>query len=198
MSENVMILEQFDDGAGGLDPASVRAQQERAADYAEGFAAGEAAALSRAMEQNKQLQIAADALEQKLAAFDDTAAAYLCEALAAAVAKIFPALTEKGFAQEAAAAMDDIVQKSDAARVVVKTAPDKLETVNAAISALPIASRATVVEDETLSGFEIRAEWSHGGIAVDTEKATALFIASLEQAMQELRDEGKNDRSIEH
>ncbi len=191
MSGNVLILEQFDDAAGGLDSAGVRAQQKRAADYAEGFAAGEAAALSRAMEQNQQLQIAAEAIERKLAMFDDMAAGHLCEALVAAVEKIFPALAEKIFAHEAAAAMNDIIQKSDKATLAVRTAPERLETVRAAIAALSLAERSAVASDDTLSGFEVCAEWDHGGISVDTEKATALFIAALEQATQELRDENK-------
>ncbi len=190
MSENVLIFEQFDD-AGALGAVGVRAQQERAADYAEGFAAGEAAALSRAMEQNTQLQAAADAIQRKLATFDDTAAAYLCEALAAAVAKVFPALSEKGFAAEAASVMNDIVRQNGKATLIVRTAPAKTETVSAALAALAIAERASVVEDDALNGFEISAEWDHGGISFDTEKATALFIASLEKAIEELRDEDK-------
>lgn len=188
MSENVLIFEQFDDAAGN-DPASVRAQQERAADYAEGFAAGEAAALSRAMEQNSQLQRAADALNAKLAVFDDTAASYLCEALAETITKIFPALTANGFTHEMVAALNDVANKNDSARLVVKANPASLETITAAISTMSIADRTETIADESLTDFEIRASWDHGGVTIDTEKATARFIASLEKAKQELRDE---------
>ncbi len=197
MSESAMIFEQFDDAIGG-NPSDIRAQQKRAADYAEGFAAGEAAALSRAMEQNVQLQRAADALKEKLISFDDLAASQLCEALSSAVKKIFPALTASGFTHEATAALSEFVQKNDKANLIIKTAQANFETVSAAIAALPIAARAKTLVDETLSEFEVCAEWDHGGISIDTEKATACFIASLEQAMHELRDEDKNVKPSEH
>lgn len=188
MSENVLIFEQFDDAAGN-DPASIRAQQERAADYAEGFAAGEAAALSRAMEQNGQLQRAADALNAKLAAFDDTAASFLCDALADTIAKVFPALTANGFTHEMVAALSEFAEKNDSASLVVRANPASMETINAAISTMSIAARTEIIADETLTDFEIRASWDHGGVTIDTEKATARFIASLEKATQELKDE---------
>ena len=188
MSENVLVFEQFDDAVGN-NPASVRAQQKRAAAYSEGYAAGEAAALSRAMEQNIQLQRAADALNAKLAAFDDTAAAYLCDALAETVTKVFPALTANGFTHEVTAALNEFATKNDSATLIVKASPASLETVSAAISATPIAERTETVADETLTEFEVRAAWDHGGVTIDTEKATACFIASLDKAKQELRDE---------
>lgn len=188
MSENVLTFEQFDDAIAS-DPAAVRVQRERAATYAEGFAAGEAAALSRAMEQNIQLQRAADALNAKLSAFDRTAASCLCNALADAVAKIFPALTANGFTHEMNAALTEFANKNDTATLVVSTSPASLETVSAAISAMAIAERTQTVADEALTEFEVRAAWNHGGVTIDTEKATASFIASLEKAQQELKDE---------
>ena len=191
MTSAIAFFERFDDGVNGADPMRSREQERREADYAEGFAAGEAAALSRAMEQNEQLRRAASALERKLEEFDNTAAGVLCDALASAAAKIFPALAEKGFAQEAAVSLNEIAASENTAELVIKTAPGKDEHARAAISGLEIAERSTVVEDEQLSGLAIGAEWRGGGVNFDTEKAISMFIASLEQVAGELKGQGK-------
>ena len=187
MTGAIAFLERFDDGVNGADPLRIREDERRAADYAEGYAAGEAAALARAAEQNEQLQRAASALEQKLTEFDDNAAGLLCDALASAAAKVFPALAEKGFAYEAAVSLNDIVAPEGKAKLVIKTAPGRDENVRAAVNGLDIGDRTTVAEDDELSNLAIRAEWNGGGVNFDTEKAISIFIASLEKVVGELK-----------
>lgn len=191
MTGSIAFLERFDDCANGAGAAHSREQEMRAADYAEGFAAGEAAALSRAAEQNEQLQYAATLLEQKLAEFDDSAADLLGGALASAAARIFPALAAKGFAFEAAASLSEIFSTEDKAQLVIKTPPEKDENVRVAMNGLNIAERTTVVEDDNLSGLAVSAEWDGGGVNFDTEKAISIFLSSLEKVAGELEGQGK-------
>ncbi len=188
MRSNVLILEQFDDAA----MAGVGAQQARAAEYAEGFAAGEASALTRATEQNHQLQAVAEAVNEKLTGFDNSAAAFLCGALSDAVKTVFPALSKELFAKESVAALTDIFNKNDDTTLTVKTTPEKLDLISAAISASPLASRAIVEADDALSEYEVRAQWDHGGVTIDTEKAIAGFVAMLDEATEQLKDENEN------
>lgn len=191
MTGAIAFLERFDDCVNGADPMRSREQERRAADYAEGYAAGEAAALSRAAEQNEQLRRAATALDQKLTEFDNNAAGLLCDALASAAVKIFPMLAEKGFAHEAAVSLNEIVTAEDKSELVIKTAPNKDENVRVAMTGLDIADRSTVVEDDALSGLTIGAEWNGGGVNFDTEKAISIFVASLEKVAGDLKGQGK-------
>ena len=185
MRSNVLIFEQFDDAA----MAGAGAQKARAAEYAEGFAAGEAAALARATEQNHQLQAVTEAINAKLTEFDSAAAAALSEALADAVKAVLPALSRKYSAKEAVATLTDIFSNNENATLPIRIAPAILDIVSAAISASPLATRATVKADDTLSEDEIRAQWEHGGVTIDTEKAIAGFVAMLEEATEQLKDE---------
>jgi len=191
MSSNVLTFERFDDNA--LNGSDARAQQERAAQYAEGFAAGEAAALARAMEQNQQLKAVADAVAKKLTSIDEFIAAQLCDALADAIKKVFPALGELAFADESATEIKKLAALRSETGLTIKTAPGKSEAVRKAIETLEICERTTVEEDPALAGLQVSAEWQHGGVTFDTEAAIARLTENLNTAAQQLNDESEND-----
>lgn len=191
MSNNVLNFERFDDGV--MNGSDARAQQERAAQYAEGFAAGEAAALARAMEQNQQLKIVADAVAKKLATVDEAIAAQLCDALADAIRKIFPVLGERAFADEAAKEIRELAALRGRTGLTVKTAPGKSDMIRKAIDSLPINEWTKIEEDNTLSGMQVCAEWEHGGVTFDTEAAIARLTDNLDAASQQFSNESEND-----
>ncbi len=194
MTANLLILERFDDGAGGVnDPDGVRAQQQQAAAYAEGYAAGEAAALSRATEQNGQLQEVASVLARKLEDFDREAAAALGEALASAAAAVLPSLAEKGFAHEAAPALAEMVAKKDNASLVLKTAEGKDAFVRKVLAEVGLEERITIEPDAALVGLQMAVEWQNGGLSFDTEQAVAHFLASLEKTISEMKNGVQHD-----
>jgi flagellar biosynthesis/type III secretory pathway protein FliH len=194
MTGKCLVLERFDDGAGALGhPDEVRAQQQRAAAYAEGFAAGEAAALTRAAEGNSELQHAAEMLTKHLDDFDREAAVCLCKALEAAAGKILPVLAEKGFAHDAAGTLVDAVQKNGDAALVLKTAPEKDEFLKKAMAEVGLQERINVEPDASLSGTQLAVTWECGGLAFDTDRAISLFLASLEKTIQDMTIGEDND-----
>ena len=184
MTNNVLVLEAFDDGAQS-GAGGVQAQKKRTADYAAGYAAGEAAALAQASEQNEALQSAAQAIEAKLAAFDHEASNYLCETLAAAAAKIFPAIARDYFSHESVALLVDALGRIDPASIDVRISMDHEKAFRAALSQAGVTERVTLTADETQSKDRIDAQWAFGGFEFDLEKAIAAFIHNLKATTQE-------------
>jgi|GEM_PF-3027537 len=188
-----LVLERFDDaekvlsGAGGGGD-SVREQQERATAYAEGYAAGEAATHSSSDKHAEVLKSITEALEEKVADFHHHANASLCDGLASIISKVFPALSEKGFAAEAASVLAQMQLGSGEFSISVKAAPDHIELLREAVADMCDSGHIVVEEDISLSDTKIIAQWEHGGVEFDTDEMIQQCLASLEKAAQQLRD----------
>ncbi len=194
-----VVLERFDDAEkmlsgipnGGENDA--RAQQEHVAAYAEGYAAGEAATQEKIQPQVDFLKSVAEVLESKVANFQSQADASLCDGVAAILSKAFPALSEKGFAVEAANVLVQTRVGSADLSVTVKTASDHIELLRDAVADLGESARIIVEEDAGLSGATVIADWDYGGMDFDTNKVIEQCLAALEKAAQQLRDGNDNE-----
>jgi flagellar biosynthesis/type III secretory pathway protein FliH len=194
-----VVLERFDDtekALSGIPPGGendARAQQEHVAAYAEGYAAGEAAAQAKAQPQVDFLKSVAEVLESKVANFQGQADASLCDGLAAILSKVFPALSKKGFATEAASVLAQTRTGPADVSITVKTAPDHIALLRDAVADLGEGARIIVEEDAELSGAMVVAEWDNGGMDFDTNKVIEQCLAALEKAAHQLRDGNDNE-----
>ncbi len=192
-----VVLESFDGAENAFSKMSkggegVHAQQERAAAYAEGYAAGEAAALAKPDPQTELLKSVAGVLEKKAAEFQNNADANLCDGIAAIISKVFPALSEKGFAAEAVSVLAQTQISNTGLPIVVKTAPEHIELLRDAVTGFCESVQIEAEEDAGLSGAMVVAEWERGGMDFDTDKVIEQCLAALENAAQQLRN-GKDD-----
>ncbi len=194
-----VVLERFDDAEKAFsgiprgEDNDVRTQQEHAAAYAEGYAAGEAAAQAKSQPQVDFLKSVAEVLENKIASFQSQADANLCDGVAAILSKAFPALSEKGFAIEAASVLAQTQTGSTDISIVVKAPPEQIELLRDAIADFGVGAHTVVEEDAGLSGAMVVAEWQNGGMDFDTDKVIEQCLAALESAAQQLRDGNDNE-----
>jgi flagellar biosynthesis/type III secretory pathway protein FliH len=194
-----VVLERFDNAEKALSGTSrggdkgVRVQQQHAAAYAEGYAAGEAAAQAKSQPQVDFLKSVAEVLENQVVSFQSQADASLCDGLTAILSKAFPALSEKGFAAEAASVLAQTQIGTAGFSIVVKAAPDHIELLRDAVADLGEVARIAVEEDANLSGSMVTAEWENGGMEFDTNKVIEQCLAALEKAAQQLRDGNDNE-----
>jgi flagellar biosynthesis/type III secretory pathway protein FliH len=194
-----VVLERFDDAEKALSgiprggDKDARVQQQHTAAYAEGYAAGEAAAQAEAQPQADFLKSVAEILENQVANFRSQADASLCDGLTAILSKAFPALSEKGFATEAASVLVQAQSESADFSITVKAAPDHIEMLRDAVAGLDERARFAVEEDAGLSGAMVLAEWKNGGMEFDTNKVIEQCLAALEKAAQQLRDGNDNE-----
>ncbi len=192
------VLERFDDVETTLSGASddgenIRGQQERALAYAEGFAAGEATARAKSDQNIQTLKSVTEALEEKVADFHRHADASLCDGVASIISKVFPALTEKGFAAEAAAELAQTQIGSGDFSISVKAAPDHIELLRETIADLCDSGRIVVEEDPNLSNTKVVAQWEGGGIEFDADEMIQQCMGQLEKAAQQLREWKKHE-----
>ncbi len=194
-----VVLERFDDAEKALSEMprgggnDARAQQQHAAAYAEGYAAGEAAATAKSQPQVDFLKSVAEALENKVVNFQSQADASLCDGLAAILSKAFPVLSEKGFAVEAASVLAQTQIGSADFSITVKAAPDRIELLRDAVAGFGEDARIAAEEDAGLSGAKVVAEWENGGMEFDTNRVIEQCLAALEKAAQQLRDGNDNE-----
>ena len=101
------VLENFDSETGQLpEGLDVRSQQLKAKAYAEGFAAGEAAAQSKLEEQNMFIESIVDKLDREFAAIQLDQVHEFTISLKKLITAIFPVLAEKGLLIEAQSALE--------------------------------------------------------------------------------------------
>lgn len=190
------ILEDFGEpgvfGAGAPSADDVRMQDAASDAYAEGYAAGQAAAVSQATAQSAVLD---DTAIQLNAAFESLSAdirIQFCDALKAAIDKIFPMLADKGFAENCAAAVAEAAGFGDAedgrAHVTIKAAPARAELLQAAFARLGLGENIRIKTDTGLSDLEIKADWNNAGLELDFDAAINQSLAALDHTIAQIND----------
>ena len=188
MSALRAILEDFEGGAAPEEGETVHVQQMKAAAYAEGYAAGEAAAIARRDADDEFLQHAMRSLDKAFDAMSANMQAEFCEALRSVVEKVFPSLAEAGFADAAAAAVLEAAHFGDGAGIVVKAAPNRTAALERAFAAYGAERAASVEADPKLGDLAATAEWRDAGVEVDFEAAIQQALAALETTVQQLKN----------
>jgi len=210
VSELKAFLEDFERPgatAASNGPAAAPAPQadderlRRAADdaYAKGYAAGEAAALDRARLDQTALDSAAAQLGAALDGLSADIKVQFCEALKAAVEKVFPPLARMGFAESCAAAVAEAVAGSAApgshgspephgARVTLRASPSQARLLEDAFARLDREPAVRVIADAGLADLEIRAAWDDAGLNLNYDEAIRQAAAALDHTIAQLQD----------
>ena len=196
MSALKAILEDFEQpGAFGAVASSaddVRIQDAASDAYAEGYAAGQAAAVSQANARSEALDNTALQLNAVFANLSAEIRVQFCDALKAALEKVFPMLADKGFAENCAAAVADAAGRGDAddrrAHVTIKAAPARAELLEAAFARLELGENISIKTDAGLSDLEIKADWDNAGLELDFEAAISQSLAALDHTIAQIND----------
>ena len=194
MSALSVILEDFEaPGFGQADgdtaqENSARAQQMRAAAYAEGYAAGEAAAAVRRETDAQLFNTVAVTIENALNDTSGRLKIQFCDALKTAIEKIFPPLAEKGFPDAVASAITETIRINGTDEIVLTVAPSRKAPVEQALS-LHCAEKAVSVEaDASLSELAAKAVWRDAGIELDFGAAIEQSLSALENTITQIKD----------
>lgn len=193
MSASLVILERFDSHLARLNgdgaPGSVFEQRLRAEAFAEGYAAGEAAAGARVDAEARFLAAVAAALDREAASAPQKLAKEAGDALTLLLIRIFPTLTEKGFAAEAAAIFARALKDSPARTLEIKAPAERVDALKALIERRGAGAPVEIIADPALAGAVAAATWSGGGLEFDLDAAARDVIAAFDSALQELESE---------
>lgn len=189
-----LLLERFDAQSsfcalpGAASDSEKRAREEA---YSAGFAAGQAAAANAAHEHDALLAAAANALATEYNDAPQRIAREAADALKIILERLAPALSEAGFATEAAAAFVRLARETGAPSLEVFAAPDHVEELRAAIGRRIEDGAIGVAADSELTGSAARASWNCGGIEVDLDRTVNECLAALERAANSITSERK-------
>ncbi len=186
MSFAAVTLEQFAAAsfpAGGMEFPQVDPKEA----YLEGFQAGEAAALQRLNEAERAFVDAAVSLDEALRALKPASERALAEALETLFAALLPALTERGFAPEAASAIARAFAGRSEQKVTIAAHPGQIEALAAALHSAPGAPAFELAPDDTLSTAAARVQCGRGGLDFDLSAAAAACLAALSAAAGEMK-----------
>lgn len=186
------ILEDFENpvplGSLVQSANSMAADDGASADYAKGYAAGEIAGASKAAANQQALDFMAVQLN---AAFVDLSAqlkVQFCESVKAAIEKVFPMLSEKGFADACAIAITDAADISDNARVTLKVSPSQEALLKSAFAQFGVETSVTIEADASVSEFEVKASWDNAGLELDFDAAIQQSLTALENTIAQIKD----------
>lgn len=194
MSALSVILEDFEAtsvgqaGGGIAEENSARVQQMRAAAYAEGYAAGEAAAAARRETDAQLLKTVAENIENALHDSSGRLKVQFCEALKTAIEKIFPPLAEKGFADAAALAVAETMHVNGTDEIVLNVAPARKAMVEQALSLYCDEKAVSVESDASLPELAAKAAWRNAGIELDFGAAIEQSLSALENTIIQIKD----------
>lgn len=191
MRSAALILERFDAHAFPQIAAGdgVTEQFQSAEAYEAGFAAGKAAAESAARDLGPALAGAAQALQAELAEAPGRITSEAANALRIVLEAIFPALSQAGFAIEAAEAFARAARQTDADALEISVAPAHAEALAAELRKRAPECNFVVKEDPSLSGAAARASWPSGGVDFDLDKAVHECLSALARARENIRSE---------
>ncbi|MGE0409304.1 MAG: hypothetical protein AB7P23_08595 [Amphiplicatus sp.] len=198
MSASLLKLERFDAPDAGPDEAIAAAsgnvfeQRLRAEAFAEGFAAGQAAAAREAGEQGALANFVAAAIEGATDLLSQNLTHDAGAALKSILERIFPVLAEKGFAAEAAVILTNAAKNSGGRILEISAPPDKTEALERLLNKSAPGASFSVKPDSTLKGAVARAVWLGGGLDVDLDQAASECLAALEAALNELESERRS------
>ena len=188
MSQLASILENFDTGSHG-GAGDVRSQQLKAGAYAEGFAAGEAAAASKQEEEQAFHYGAASEVRRLIDAIPEQLNEQLGETVSAIMHKVLPAVAAKGFASEAAAAVTDHVIADKCGGIVVKTSAERVGDLEEAFASTDSALSLCIEADPTMTGSVITATWENGGLEMNLDAAASKVLDILDQYVSQFKEE---------
>lgn len=187
MSPLTAILEDFED-LGGRGVADAHMQSIKSAAYAEGYAAGEAAAASQTGLNQQALDHAALQLNTAFTDLSGQVKVQFCCALKTAIEKVFPMLAEKGFAEACAAAVVEAAVVGEDGKVSLKVAPSREELLKSAFLRLGLDNNVTIEADAALSELEVKADWDNAGLELDFDAAIQQSLSALENTIAQIND----------
>lgn len=185
MSVSALILEAFDDTpefAASAAPSSPAVDPADA--YMDGFAAGEATALARFESAERVFGDAAAALDEQLKALAPASERALAEALTTLARALFPALCERGFAEEASAAIARAFAGAVATRVDIAAPESQVEALADALGRRRFKTEFTISGDPSLSTAAARVSAGRGGLDFDLDAAREAALAALATALE--------------
>ncbi|MEO1242605.1 MAG: hypothetical protein AAFX54_11915 [Pseudomonadota bacterium] len=190
MSALNSILENFEPDAGPANGADdVRSQQLKAAAYAEGFSAGEAAAKAKHDTESAFFAEAADQISQALGAMPQRLNEQLAEALSAIMHKTLPTLAAKGFADEVTVAVLEHVDTEKCGSLVIKTSTERVDELTAPFAAFNDDQRVRIEADPELSGSMVAASWESAGLDMDVETVAQNVLKALDKYVSQFKKE---------
>lgn len=188
MSTAALRLERFDAPASaaneaGVDPSEgIAMQRARASAFAEGYAAGQAAAAARAGEHEKHFAALARSIETEILRAPERAVADAAAAVRALLESVLPSIAREGFAVEAALAFSRAASAQGGA-VEIAAPKDFAGPIEALLRTLVPNAPITVRVDPELAGMAARAAWPGGGVDVDVDAATRGCLDALRLAL---------------
>jgi len=189
-----VILEDFE--VSGLTvgvEGDVGSQKARAADYAEGFAAGAAAAAEKQQLDTAFFDATAAQLNKVLTDLPAELNQQLGEVLVTLIQKTLPVLAEKGFAQETATAVLNYADFGEPGTVIVKASKERAEQLTESFVRLGAENTVTIEVDPELSGSTVTAFWKHGGLEMDVDMAVRKSLECLECFASQSKEEKTNE-----
>lgn len=193
MTATALKLERFDPaphaGERNDNNESVLMQRARAEAYAEGYAAGQAAASGRAEEHNHLAAALARAIEREVVMAPARAMEEAGGAVKMLLQTIFPTLSEKGFAAEAASAFARAARGSGRGVIEIAVSKQHAAAVEKLFAALAPGEAFEIRVDPALAGSSARATWSGGGVEFDMDAAVAACLDAFEKAIHSLASE---------
>ncbi|CAK9042017.1 Flagellar M-ring protein [Durusdinium trenchii] len=187
LEEDAATLSQGRGGANGGE--DVRTQQLKAAAYAEGFSAGEAAAKAKYEANAAFLAEATGQIGQVLQGLPDHLAEQLGEALGAILHKTLPTLAQKGFAEEAVAAVVKHIDMDNCGSLLVKTSPECVDELTAAFAALGDEERFCIEADAAFAGSMVTASWERAGLEMNIEAVVQGTFETFDKYLSHAKEE---------
>lgn len=186
-------LERFDPSslATVASGEAVLLQRARAEAYAEGYAAGQAAAATRADDHARAGAQLLAALEAAIAAAPGRATAEAGGALKVLLEALFPALSAKGFAAEAAAAFAQAAQPASRGAIEIVAPRDQVAALKEWLAALAPEADIAVRADAAVSSAQARAMWPGGGVDFNLDASLSGALDAFEKALQSLASENQ-------
>ncbi len=197
MSQIALVLERFDafDEEPSTSPLAADAEQTalvqraRAEAYAAGFAAGQvasdniAAAEERHNEHLVRLIGGCECIMERLNESAHDFTPMLSDVIQLLLQRLFPRLTELGFAEEISAIAAKYVQRPNPPRLELRTSPCALTKVSAALERRGLASQVEVRPQTGLADAEAEIIWAKGGVSINFDAMIAEADAALQRIL---------------
>ena len=148
MNALTLVLDRFDeeDGAGASVPA-VRVQQEKAAAYAEGFAAGKANEKNQHQHNQEYLGVVGEALTVAADNYADEIARQMSASLLSILTNTLPRLCETGFPDEVIREVQALIKVENAPSLVISAAQSRVPILEGYIASEKLERCVSIVAD---------------------------------------------------
>ncbi len=187
------ILENFEPSSSADGAEDVRSQQFKAAAYAEGVAAGKAAAAAEYEAERVFLDRAIEQVGQALNDLPNQLNGQIGEALSAILHKTLPSLAARGFADEAVGAVLKNINTDDCGAIVVKTSAENVEKLEEIFGQQAQGKRVQIESDPTFKGAMVSANWKSAGLTMDVESTASQMLEMLDNFVSHPNKENNHD-----